>query len=225
MGDEQIGQVLLGLELVHQVQHLSPDGHVQGGDGLVGHDELGVHDHGPGDAHALALAAGKLVGIPGFVFGQQTHVLERLVYLGDPLLLIPIEMEVVEALGHAVLDSGPLVQRGGGVLEDHLDIADHVAVLLPADLAGDALALELDFACAAGIDPKDGAAERGLAGAGLAHQSEGLALVDVEVGVLHGHELLFAGTEGDVHMLDGEDDLPVNVIVRHGTTLPYPSSS
>ena len=164
--------------------------------------------------------------IAGLVLGQQAHALERPVHLGDAVCLVLVQVEVVQALGHAVLDGGPLVQRGGGILEDHLDVPDHVAVLLPADLAGNALAFEVDFAGAAGVDPEDGPAQGSLAGARLAQQSEGLTLVDVEVGVLHGHELfLVTRIEGDVHMLDGEDDLPAIVIARHGTTLPYPSSS
>ena len=42
----------------HQPQQLGPDGDIQHGDGLVRDDQLGIHDHGPGDDHALALAAG-----------------------------------------------------------------------------------------------------------------------------------------------------------------------
>ena len=39
MGDEQVGDALLLLEFFHQVEDLGPDGHVQCGDGLVGHHQ------------------------------------------------------------------------------------------------------------------------------------------------------------------------------------------
>ncbi len=65
----------------HQVEHLGPDGHVQGGDGLVGDDEVGLHDEGPGDADALALTAGELVGEAAGELGQQAHVAEGLGHL------------------------------------------------------------------------------------------------------------------------------------------------
>ena len=62
MGDKDIGEVGLLLEVQQKVHHLGLDGHVQGGDGLVADDELRVHGEGAGDADALALAAGELVG-------------------------------------------------------------------------------------------------------------------------------------------------------------------
>ncbi len=124
--------------------------------------------------------------VAGLVFGEQAHVLQGLVDLGDSVLFVFIQMEVVQALGDTVFNGGTLVEGGGRVLEDHLDIPDHVAVLLAGDLAGDALSLEEDLAGAAGVDAKDRAAQRGLAGAGFAHQREGLTLIDVEISVFYG---------------------------------------
>ena len=48
--------------ILEQVDHLRLDRHVERGDRLVGHEQLGVQGQGPGDADALALAAGELVG-------------------------------------------------------------------------------------------------------------------------------------------------------------------
>ena len=58
-----IGQAALFLGVHEQVEDLGLDGHVQGGYGFVGHDEFRVHHQGPGQADALALAAGKFVGV------------------------------------------------------------------------------------------------------------------------------------------------------------------
>ena len=63
VGDEQVGQAELLLEVVEQVQHLALDRHVEGGDRLVADDELRVERERPGDPDALALAAGELVRV------------------------------------------------------------------------------------------------------------------------------------------------------------------
>ena len=52
-------------------------------------------------------------------------------------------------------------------LEDHLDIPDDLPVQRVGDLAGNAHALIVDLAAGQGIDPDDGPADGGLAGAGL----------------------------------------------------------
>jgi hypothetical protein len=56
------GDVELFLEVAQQVHDLRLDRRRPERDGLVGDDELGVEAKGTGDADALALAAGELVG-------------------------------------------------------------------------------------------------------------------------------------------------------------------
>ena len=73
VGDEQIGQTQLLLHVLQHIDHLGLDGHVQGGDGLVAHDELRPHRQCPGNAHTLLLAAGELMGIAVGVLGVQPH--------------------------------------------------------------------------------------------------------------------------------------------------------
>ena len=64
VGDEQQRETQRFLQFVQQVHHLRLHGHVEGGDRLVADDELRLQHQRPGDADALALAAGKLVRIP-----------------------------------------------------------------------------------------------------------------------------------------------------------------
>ena len=61
VGDEQVGQTQLGLQIAQQVQDLGADRHVERGDGLVEHDQLGRQRQRPRDGDALALAARELV--------------------------------------------------------------------------------------------------------------------------------------------------------------------
>ena len=55
--DEEVGDVLLFLELLHEVQYLRAYGDVERGDRLVGDDEFRLHDHCPRQADTLALSA------------------------------------------------------------------------------------------------------------------------------------------------------------------------
>src|SRR5690606_39081492 len=57
MGDEDKGQAELVLEVHQEVEDLGLDGDVEGGDVLVGDDELGLQSEGAGNAEALTLAA------------------------------------------------------------------------------------------------------------------------------------------------------------------------
>ena len=67
--NEQVRAACFLLDVLHQVDHLCLNGYVQGGDALVGDDELGLHDQRSSDAHALALAARKLMRIAGSMLG------------------------------------------------------------------------------------------------------------------------------------------------------------
>ena len=59
MGNEDVGEVHLLLEADHQVEDLGLDGDIEGEDGLVADDELGLEGNGAGDADALALGGDR----------------------------------------------------------------------------------------------------------------------------------------------------------------------
>ena len=61
VGDEQIGEPELGLQVAQQVEDLRPDRDVESGDRLVEHDELGRQRQSARDGDALALPAGEFV--------------------------------------------------------------------------------------------------------------------------------------------------------------------
>ena len=103
VGDEQVGQAELALELLEQVQDLGLDRHVERGDRLVADDEVRLEDERPGDADALALAAGELVRVaPGVVRleADQVH------HLADLLAALGVGADAVDAqaLADAVAD-------------------------------------------------------------------------------------------------------------------------
>ena len=63
MGDENVGQAALCLQVLHEIEDLRLDRNVQRGDRLVADDKAGIQRQGAGDADALAAAAVQLVGI------------------------------------------------------------------------------------------------------------------------------------------------------------------
>ena len=71
--DEQERERQPILQLGEQVEHLGLDRHVERGDGLVEHDEVGLERERPRDPDALALAAGELVRVAGRVLGPQAR--------------------------------------------------------------------------------------------------------------------------------------------------------
>src|ERR1700730_7815111 len=62
VGDEEIGQAEVALELGEEVYDLRADADIEGGDWFVGDDEPGTQREGAGDADALALSAAEFVG-------------------------------------------------------------------------------------------------------------------------------------------------------------------
>ena len=78
MGDEEIGQAELLLQVLQQVDHLRLDRDVERRDRLVADDQLGLDRERAGDADALALAAGEFVREAAHVVGLQADRLEQL---------------------------------------------------------------------------------------------------------------------------------------------------
>ena len=78
VGDEQVGEAELLLQVLEQVDHLRLDRDVERRDRLVADDQLRLDRERARDADALALAAGELVRIAAHVVGLQADGLEQL---------------------------------------------------------------------------------------------------------------------------------------------------
>ena len=77
MGDKEIGQAQLLLQILKHIHNLRLNGNVQCGDRLVTDDKLRVHSQGARDADSLALAAGKLVRIAVCMLGIEPNALQQ----------------------------------------------------------------------------------------------------------------------------------------------------
>ena len=85
---------------------------------------------------------GKLVRETAGNSGQQTNRLQSLFYARLALGLGEVEAVGVEAFGDDVIHLGALVERGHGILKDHLDAPRHLMVEGTGDAAIDLLAVE-----------------------------------------------------------------------------------
>jgi hypothetical protein len=115
-------EVHLAHELREEVEDLRLDGDIEGGDGFVGDDDLGLEGEGAGDGDALALAAGKFMRVflheaRGEADGAHERA-TRAVDLGGRAHAVD-----EQRLGERGEDGHTRIERGVGVLENHLQVA------------------------------------------------------------------------------------------------------
>ena len=234
VGDHDDGQVVFGPQLLEQLQNLSLNGHIQRGGGLVTDQDLRAAGHRNGDHHALTHAAGELVGVL-----LKTHFRVRDAHVPQVFQCSGSGLGALQALvqGHGlqnlVADGFQRVQAGHGVLHDHGNFAapDAQPVLFGFQ-AGQAHRL-----CAGGRAVVDGAAgdgaigvqqahetlgEHALAGAGLAHDGQHFAPVQVQVDAADGVQHPAAQVEPDIQPPHREDAV---IFVHHAFLLTAGGSS
>ena len=158
VGDEQVGQAELALEVLQEVDDLRPHRDVERRHGLVGDDEVGLQGQRPGDADALSLTAGEGVRVTiGGVGGQPASLEQRDDLIAGGLRRLHHGRGRRAARRRAASTDHPRVQRGVRVLEHQLHVAAAGAARSPV-VVGDVGALE------AGSRPRPGrcgAARRG----------------------------------------------------------------
>ena len=121
VGDEQVRQAELLLELDEQVQHLRLDRDVERGDRLVRDDELRLQHERARDADALPLAAAELVRVAVQRVGAEADALE---HVDDAVGALGARRAVDrEALADELADPHARVERADRVLEDDLHVA------------------------------------------------------------------------------------------------------
>ena len=85
VGNKEIGQVLILLHILHQIQNLGLNGHIQSRNRLVTYNESRIQRQGPGDPDALAASAVQLVGLAVGQPLRQPHCIHQLQHLLLPL--------------------------------------------------------------------------------------------------------------------------------------------
>src|SRR5215204_1960600 len=205
VGDKDVGQVELFLQVLQEVDDLGLDRDVESRDGLVADYQARVERDGPGDPYPLTLAPGELVRVAVVVLGAQTNDLQELLHA---LLAISrgVAAHIVgpQGLGDDVAHRHAGIQASVGVLEDDLHVPAHVEHAF-AVVTQYVLALEDHLALRRLQQPEDEAGQRTLSAPGLAYEPERLSAPDGEVDAVHGLDvpdraLQDAGPYGEVHL-------------------------
>ena len=76
MGDEEIGQAELVLQVLQKIDNLRLHRDVERADRLVADDKVWLDREGAGDADALALASAELVRVALHEFGREAYMFE-----------------------------------------------------------------------------------------------------------------------------------------------------
>jgi hypothetical protein len=169
VGHEDARHVQLVVEPAQPAAELLADAGVERAEGLVEEEEAGLGGEGARERHALALAAGELVGVA---------------------LAEAVELDEREELGHPRRDLGPRAAadaQGEADVLGHRHVAEEGVVLehhAHVPLAGgdrrDVLAAVPHLAGVGRLEPGDDAEEGGLPAAGRAEEGDELTLRDLE---------------------------------------------
>jgi hypothetical protein len=185
VGDVQQREVALPLQPVEQVEDLQPDRDVQHRHRLIGQQHLGARGERAGDRHPLPLPPGQLVrpGPGDLVLRREVHRPQQLVHVGvqpgPGMAGMQHQGRPRQVVPHGV----HRVQRRERILEDQLDPPAVPAQRAPAPPGGPAV--EQHLAAGGAEQPPDRAHHRGLAGAALADQGQGLSFFYPERAVVH----------------------------------------
>ena len=207
MGDQQDGGVEFLLQILHHFQHLSLNGHVQSGGGLIGDEQFGAAGDGDGDHHALLHAAGELMGIIVLTESRDTHQLQDLAHALTQFSLGQLLFVELDDLGDLVAHAVDGVQTGHGILEHHgsLGAAQLAQILFLHGENGVAVQIDLalgDLGGVGGQHTEDGQGGGGFTGAGFTHQTEGLAAADGQIDTVDGLDHFAVGHVVNVKVLD-----------------------
>ena len=226
MGNEHVGQLLLLLQLLQQVDDLGLDGNVQSGDTLVTDDELGLHSQGAGDGHTLTLTAGELVGIAVQHILLQAALLHGL----DDVVTHGLGTGLEEVMGGQALlddltDGHTGVQRGVGILEDDLQILaeqTHLGILqssqVDAVIAHFLVLGKLGVAGILGAQGIELAVHDGTGTGGILQSAVGgsqLLLQSGQLGSILGLALIFGHILDVVNIQLGQDVLLLGTLAGH----------
>ena len=181
MGDVEIGEPEIALQVVHELENLGPHAHVEHRDGFVGDDELGTEDDRPGEHGALLLATGEVARVLAkeAVDGYEADTFER---LADELLHQPVVAgDAVDAqrVADRLEDGHRRIERSVRILEDELHpLAQRPEA--PLRQVGDLLPVERDRPFG-DLHQREHRPRQGrLATSRLADQSEHLAAAQLE---------------------------------------------
>src|SRR6476469_8242906 len=122
MGDEDVGEPELVLEVLEQVDDLRLNRYVKGRDRLVGDDQLWAQGQCPCDPDPLPLATRELVRVSVVVLRREPDPVHQFLDRAAELLS-GAEAVQLNRVANDLSNSLPWIEGRVGVLEDHLHLA------------------------------------------------------------------------------------------------------
>ena len=171
--DEQVGDAKFGLQFFQQIENLRLHGNVQRRGRLVADQQFRLHGQRPCNGDALALTTGKLMRVTRSGLGRQADLFEQgrdgRGQIGIARLTPRTQRQ--HAFGDDFAHPQPRIQRGEGILENHLHVPPRLAQAAsgqPDQFA----AAEPDRTGGGRNQLQQGLAHRRLAATGFANQRQ-----------------------------------------------------
>src|SRR5229473_1639630 len=182
--NDKKGDSVLPAEILHQIQYLGLNSHVQRGGRLVGYDQLGVAAQRYGYHHPLEHASAELMWklLEPALRVRYPHLLKTTHSLPAGLRLAHGKVEF-KRLGKLALDGENRVEGGHGFLIDHGNLLAADASDLRVGQLEQVSTIEDDFpahrfARRVGNEAHDGQSAHTLAAAALSHEAQGFSLFE-----------------------------------------------
>ncbi len=189
VADEDVGKVVVGLQLAQQVDHLSLHGPVECRGRFVEDNHTRLEDHRAGNRDALALTAGKFVRVAIARLGIEPDFGQG----GDraPVSIRLVQRRLVDeqTFGDDLADCLTRRERPKGILEDELHLLAQ-GPHLPTVEAGDVGLVEAVMTIAV-EKPEQRAPKRRFPRAGLTNDTDRLALPELDGDAVDGPETLW----------------------------------
>ena len=122
MGNEQVGQTELSLQVGQQIHNLGLDRHVQCGYRLICNQQRGFEHQSAGDRNPLALSTGKHMGVASDVLRPQADLFQHGLRSAPTLGCIQRGVDLQRPFQN-LTDTLAGIERTIGILEHHLDHA------------------------------------------------------------------------------------------------------
>ena len=189
MGNEQHRGLETLLKLQQQIHHRCLNGDVQRGQRFIAKNERRPAGERPGERHALLLAAAQLPGQAVEIRFPQPHRLQK-AYDFIPDFSAGDGAEQLQGTRNGLSDGALGVQRGVGVLEDHLQLFEQLDGTL-FDNPGDIHTDKVHCPGIGRLQARDALGQRALAASGFAHDADSGGFPRHESDIVHGlHQAL-----------------------------------
>ena len=200
MGDEDVGQTALTLQIVHQVQNLRLNGNVQCGNSFVTDNNPGVDGQSPCDTDSLTLTAGEFGGITIHVLALHIYFFQQ---VADALsaLCLGLQTELFQRIRHGLIHSEGGVQRRLRILEDDLHFPSCLVQLTVVHLAKISRAIPefINNLAGSGADQlQDSLTQGGLAAAGFTDNAQSFTFIDHQVNAVNSADNFLGALDREV---------------------------